>query len=388
MSVKCKAIGKITNKKNETIGYKLIDTVGNIMDVPSKQIKNAISSGQIQCVNLKITSDNRLILSEEKEAKFSYKDEPIHAIYYYKDILPRSSYTNKKYDKPKITLWFNITDNNIDAYKKLIHKMVSSCNGYFGKNGEITKGISVRTFDYAFILECIRTGLIVLDNAEVEFYDKNDIEYKLRQLKKHGWYGSTELKQYEILYSYGAVDMIPRVKDVSVPEITEDAVWNVLNIIHQKVQTVIPKPVPPKKSKDPRFNSIKLSNEYNNAFNKYCDLFGATMIAYMWYNLNDTQILQLHNKLNSMMYEIYKSNNQRFSVYNRWLPYGDDTFKDSVMFIIMYYGKEVFDTFRKTTRKDDLRALGVDFDNITDNAESFRYLASTYIRNDYNDLES
>ena len=377
MSVKCKAIGKITNKKNETIGYKLIDTVGNIMDVPSKQIKNAISSGQIQCVNLKITSDNRLIISEEKEDKFSYKDEPIHAIYYYKDILPRSLYNgNKKYDKPKVTLWFNITDNNIDAYKKFIDK------AYFGYYGEITKGIFIETLDYARTLECIRNGLIVLDNAEVEFYDKDDIEYKLRQLKKYGHYGSAEIKQYEIIYSYGAVDMTPRVKDVSIPEITEDTVWNVLNIIHQKVQTVIPKPVPPKKSKDFRFDSIKLSNEYNDAFNKYCDLFGATMVAYMWYNLNDTQILQLHNKLNSMMYEIYNSNNPRFSVYNRWLPYGDDTFQDSVMFIIMYYGKEVFDTFRKTTRKDDLRALGVDFNNITDNAESFRYLASSYIRND------
>jgi len=66
-------------KNNKIYGYRLQDSQGNIKDVLSDQLKQAIKSGQITITNLVLTSDNRLIESkaeskaESKEKNIVYK---------------------------------------------------------------------------------------------------------------------------------------------------------------------------------------------------------------------------------------------------------------------------------------------------------------------------
>ena len=58
---KAKCIEKIRDKNNHIIEYKLINKDKNVTSVKSDELKKAIKSGQIEVVNLTLTSDNRLI---------------------------------------------------------------------------------------------------------------------------------------------------------------------------------------------------------------------------------------------------------------------------------------------------------------------------------------
>lgn len=60
-----KCIHKFRDKNNAIIGYRLQDINGNTQDVQAANLKNAIRNGQIHIVNLKLTSDNKLIDHEE-----------------------------------------------------------------------------------------------------------------------------------------------------------------------------------------------------------------------------------------------------------------------------------------------------------------------------------
>lgn len=56
-----KCVGKIRNKNNIIIGYKLIDKSGQYAEANPNRLKDAIRANQITVVNLKLTSDGRLI---------------------------------------------------------------------------------------------------------------------------------------------------------------------------------------------------------------------------------------------------------------------------------------------------------------------------------------
>ena len=59
--IQAKYIQKFRDKHNNIIGYKLLDSHGNIKDVPSDKLKIAIKNKNIDVINLTLTSDNRLI---------------------------------------------------------------------------------------------------------------------------------------------------------------------------------------------------------------------------------------------------------------------------------------------------------------------------------------
>lgn len=54
-------------KNNKIYGYRLQDSQGNIRDVYSDPLKQAIKNGQITILNLTLTSDNRLVDTSEKQ---------------------------------------------------------------------------------------------------------------------------------------------------------------------------------------------------------------------------------------------------------------------------------------------------------------------------------
>ena len=59
--IQAKCIEKFRDKHNQIYGYRLQDTQGNLKDVTSDQLKQAIKNKQINIINLTLTSDNRLI---------------------------------------------------------------------------------------------------------------------------------------------------------------------------------------------------------------------------------------------------------------------------------------------------------------------------------------
>lgn len=64
--IKCKAIRKIKDHNNVTIGYVLKDESGQKVSFKSEDIKQHIKIGALSVENLKVTSDNKLIYSTNK----------------------------------------------------------------------------------------------------------------------------------------------------------------------------------------------------------------------------------------------------------------------------------------------------------------------------------
>ena len=62
-----KCIEKIRDSKGRITHYKIQDTKGNTKVVTANQLKVAITNMQVNCINLTLTSDNRLIDKEAKE---------------------------------------------------------------------------------------------------------------------------------------------------------------------------------------------------------------------------------------------------------------------------------------------------------------------------------
>lgn len=67
LQVKC--IQKFRDKTNKIYGYRLIDLDGKTQDVTSENLKKAIGDKQVEVVNLKLTSDNRLVDKVESVIK-------------------------------------------------------------------------------------------------------------------------------------------------------------------------------------------------------------------------------------------------------------------------------------------------------------------------------
>lgn len=67
ITVKC--IGKIRDKSGKIIGYRLQDINGQTQEASAESLKKAIKNKVIHVVNLRLTSDNRLVNSSEKQLK-------------------------------------------------------------------------------------------------------------------------------------------------------------------------------------------------------------------------------------------------------------------------------------------------------------------------------
>ena len=67
--IQAKCIQKFRDKSNRIYGYRLIDLSGNTKDITSDDLKKVISAGKIVVINLKLTSDGRLVDVAENSIK-------------------------------------------------------------------------------------------------------------------------------------------------------------------------------------------------------------------------------------------------------------------------------------------------------------------------------
>ena len=76
LTVTC--IKKFRDKQNQIYGYRLQDNNGQIKDVKSNELKEAIKRNQINVINLKLTTDNRLIDIENEKCLENKQDTLIN----------------------------------------------------------------------------------------------------------------------------------------------------------------------------------------------------------------------------------------------------------------------------------------------------------------------
>jgi hypothetical protein len=65
--IQAKCIQKFRDKQNRIYGYRLVDLNGHTQDVKPENLKAAIKNGEINVVNLTLTSDGRLMDTSEKQ---------------------------------------------------------------------------------------------------------------------------------------------------------------------------------------------------------------------------------------------------------------------------------------------------------------------------------
>ena len=67
--IQAKCIQKFRDKQGKIYGYRLQDINGQVQDVQPENLKTAIKNKQIHIVNLRLTTDNRLVDTTEKQLK-------------------------------------------------------------------------------------------------------------------------------------------------------------------------------------------------------------------------------------------------------------------------------------------------------------------------------
>ena len=76
--IQCKCIEKFRDSKGNIVAYRLMDSNLKTQDITPQLLKQAIKNNQLDVVNLKLTSDNRLIDKKENvqtdNVKISSKD--------------------------------------------------------------------------------------------------------------------------------------------------------------------------------------------------------------------------------------------------------------------------------------------------------------------------
>ena len=77
MSIVVRVIRKYHDKNGTLLGYTIQDTTGKRMTVYKDQLKQAVMSGQVEVVNMTLTSDGRLIGKASKEPVFKKIDSKI-----------------------------------------------------------------------------------------------------------------------------------------------------------------------------------------------------------------------------------------------------------------------------------------------------------------------
>ena len=73
--IQAKCIQKFRDKSNRIFAYRLVDSKGQMKDVAAESLKRAILSNQIHVINLKLTSDNRLVDINDKVNIENKKDK-------------------------------------------------------------------------------------------------------------------------------------------------------------------------------------------------------------------------------------------------------------------------------------------------------------------------
>lgn len=122
--ITCNCIGKFRNRNNVIYKYRLVDIYGNIQDIDPIQLKNAIASQSLRVLNLRLTSDGRLIdvlpaNMNKKQRAFSRLDKETKEAY--------NNVVNlvcKHLEFPRGRNKLNILDNGITTFitgERIIH---------------------------------------------------------------------------------------------------------------------------------------------------------------------------------------------------------------------------------------------------------------------------
>lgn len=103
--IQAKCVQKFRDKNGKIYGYRLQDLNGQTQDVKPENLKQAISNNQLHVINLKLTSDNRLVDSSEKGLSSSkLGDAPQRP-------MTQKEMTREMYERQNFNLAMQIVDN-------------------------------------------------------------------------------------------------------------------------------------------------------------------------------------------------------------------------------------------------------------------------------------
>ncbi|MBO5389455.1 MAG: hypothetical protein J6A59_15235 [Lachnospiraceae bacterium] len=152
--IQAKCIEKFRDKTGKIYGYKLTDLNNQTQDVKPENLKEAIRNKQIHVINLRLTSDNRLVDTNEKQLQNI-------------EILggaPKKVENGIKYDKKK-------RPYDAESYEEFISRLEIFLEKYLN----LTEDMKFKTIiekrydeDKSFKAKCSHTG---------NFYYKNKIAY-------------------------------------------------------------------------------------------------------------------------------------------------------------------------------------------------------------------
>ena len=163
--LQAKCIKKFRDKHNKIIGYRLVDTNGNIQDVKAEKLKEVLSTGKLNIVNLTLTKDGRLVNTSENDTKSGIVNKAKNVIH---QPQPKQTTTILKDHQP-ILFCGLLDDLDLDLRETelLNFKIVDSLSSILNKVKALGVGVDKITDDMYMIYNTNNKTATIVSEAPV-----------------------------------------------------------------------------------------------------------------------------------------------------------------------------------------------------------------------------
>lgn len=145
--IQAKCIKKFRDKHNKIIGYRLVDTNGNIQDVKAEKLKEVLSTGKLSIVNLTLTKDGRLVNTSENDTKSGAVNNTRKVIHQ-----PKSEQTSIVVKDHQPILFYKLLKGlDLRGAELLKFKIVDSLSSALNKANALGVGVDKITDDICMI---------------------------------------------------------------------------------------------------------------------------------------------------------------------------------------------------------------------------------------------
>lgn len=179
-NLKVKCVEKIRDKNNNIVNYRIADNNGAEIIVDAKQLKEKIKTYQVECLNLTLTSDNRLVDKDGVEAA---------KVTGGKQETPQPSRTTNANIPQKVEQHKETTPKMVTPTKlqEQTQNLVIECGKGIGENTYIVlsdEGDTSNKHEYSYY-KCINSDATRIKITSDSAHKIDSLELKIRKNKNH-----------------------------------------------------------------------------------------------------------------------------------------------------------------------------------------------------------
>ena len=183
--VKVKCIDKQRDKNNVITAYLLSDLCNKQMAVTPEQLKNAIFNYQVDCVNLTLTSDNRLVDKSEECIEPIVLKVSIIEKYEYQSVIQDDNKNKRTVFDAELIRLMNEGKIEVEGYKITPLGELVREDEYAKKSKELFSSNYINSFYIKYINDSSHIGIAKTNSVKAYEYTEEEVKEALLKYKKN-----------------------------------------------------------------------------------------------------------------------------------------------------------------------------------------------------------